>query len=165
MSGTPAALLIVAAVAVLACGALLSAAEAALSRMTRAAAEDLVEEGRRGAQRVLALAERRSQVLGSVTAVRVAVDMLAAVLLTLAVAGLVSRWWLVLIIAVGLNAVLLGLVVGLSPRSAGRRNPAGSCWRWPALWRRSTPSAGRGAGWRTTTDAHPPSPMPRPARR
>ena len=61
MSGTPAALLIVAAVAVLACGALLSAAEAALSRMTRAAAEDLVEEGRRGAQRVLALAERRSQ--------------------------------------------------------------------------------------------------------
>ena len=92
MSGTPAALLIVAAVAVLACGALLSAAEAALSRMTRAAAEDLVEEGRRGAQRVLALAERRSQVLGSVTAVRVAVDMLAAVLLTLAVAGLVSRW-------------------------------------------------------------------------
>lgn len=125
MSGTPAALLIVAAVAVLACGALLSAAEAALSRMTRAAAEDLVEEGRRGAQRVLALAERRSQVLGSVTAVRVAVDMLAAVLLTLAVAGLVDRWWLVLLIAVGLNAVLLGLVVGLSPRSAGRRNPAG----------------------------------------
>ena len=165
MSGTPAALLIVAAVAVLACGALLSAAEAALSRMTRAAAEDLVEEGRRGAQRVLALAERRSQVLGSVTAVRVAVDMLAAVLLTLAVAGLVSRWWLVLIIAVGLNAVLLGLVVGLSPRSAGRRNPAGVLLALAGPLEK-VDAVGRPWRWlRTTTDAHPPSPMPRPARR
>lgn len=126
MTGTPVALLVVLAIAVLAFGALLSAAEAALTRMTRAAAEDLVEDGRRGACRVLALAERRRQVLGAVASVRVAVDMLAAVLLTLALAGLIDRWWVVLLTAVVLNTLLLGVVVGLSPRSAGRRNPDGT---------------------------------------
>ena len=126
MTGTPVALLVVLAVVVLIFGALLSAGEAALARMTRAAAEDLVEDGRRGAGRVLTLAERRGQVLGSVAPIRVAVDMLAAVLLTLAVSGLLSRWWQVLVVAVVLNIVLLGLVVGFSPRSVGRRNPDGT---------------------------------------
>ena len=125
MNGAPVLALVVAAVLVLVYGALLSACEAALTRMTRAAAEDLVQDGRRGAERVLDLAERRTQVLGSVAAVRVAVDMLAAVLLTLAVAGLVDRWWAAGLISVALNAVLLGLVVGISPRSVGRRNPDG----------------------------------------
>ena len=126
MTGTPVVLLVVLAVVVLIFGALLSAGEAALARMTRAAAEDLVEDGRRGAGRVLTLAERRGQVLGSVAPIRVAVDMLAAVLLTLAVSGLLSRWWQVLVVAVVLNIVLLGLVVGFSPRSVGRRNPDGT---------------------------------------
>ena len=126
MTGTPVVLLVVLAVVVLIFGALLSAGEAALTRMTRAAAEDLVEDGRRGAGRVLTLAERRGQVLGSVAPIRVAVDMLAAVLLTLAVSGLLSRWWQVLAVAVVLNIVLLGLVVGFSPRSVGRRNPDGT---------------------------------------
>ena len=126
MTGTPVALLVVLAVVVLAFGALLTAGETALMRMTRAAAEDLVQDERRGAGRVLALAERRGQVLGSVAPVRVAVNMLAAVLLTLAVSGLLSRWWQVLAVAVVLNIVLLGLVVGFSPRSVGRRNPDGT---------------------------------------
>ena len=136
MNGAPVALLIVLAVLVLACGACLSAAEAALARMTRAAAEDLVEEGRRGAGRVVALAERRSQVLGSVASLRVGADMLAAVLLTLAVAGMVGRWWQALLISVVLNAALLGPVVGLFPRSAGRRNPDGVLLALAGLVRR-----------------------------
>ena len=126
MSTTTVALLFLAAVLTLACGAALSAGEAALTRMTRAGAEDLAEAGRRGADRVLDLAERRSQVLASVSAVRVGVDMLAAVLLTLAVSGLITPWWAVLAVSVAANAVLLGLVVGISPRSLGRRNPDGT---------------------------------------
>nr|WP_243896383.1 hemolysin family protein [Actinomyces bowdenii] len=105
-------------------GALLSAGEAALGRFTRAAAEDLVEEGRRGAQRVRALARRRGPVLAAVAVARIAVDMLAAVLTTLAVSGLVHRWWLVLAAALVINILLLGLVVGLSPRTYGQRHPA-----------------------------------------
>ena len=126
MSGTPVALLIILAIIVLAFGAVLTAGETALMRMTRAAAEDLVQDQRRGAGRVLALAEKRGQVLGSVAPIRVAVNMLAAVLLTLASSGLLDRWWQVLVVAVVLNIVLLGLVVGFSPRSVGRRHPDGT---------------------------------------
>jgi len=146
VNGTPVALLTTGAVLILALGALLSAGEAALTRMTRAAAEDLLEDGRRGAARVVDLAQRRAQVLGVVASVRVAVDMLAAILLTLAVAGVLEVWWEVLAVSVVVNAVLLGLVAGISPRSVGRRNPdatllalggllarvdtLGGPWRW-----------------------------------
>ena len=63
MTGTPVVLLVVLAVVVLIFGALLSAGEAALTRMTRAAAEDLVEDGRRGAGRVLTSAKDRKSVV------------------------------------------------------------------------------------------------------
>lgn len=124
MTGIPTAALIACAVIVLALGALLSAGESALLRFTRAAADDLVEEGRRGAARVRRLAEHRTRVLGALSVARVAVDMLAAVLITLAASGLVRAWWQVLALALLANVILLGVVVGFSPRTYGRRNPA-----------------------------------------
>ena len=124
MTGIPTAALIACAVIVLALGALLSAGESALLRFTRAAADDLVEEGRRGAARVRRLAEHRPRVLGALSVARVAVDMLAAVLITLAASGLVRAWWQVLALALLANIILLGVVVGFSPRTYGRRNPA-----------------------------------------
>ena len=126
MTGIPTAALIVCAVIVLALGALLSAGESALLRFTRAAADDLIEEGRRGAARVRRLAEHRTRVLGALSVARVAVDMLAAVLITLAASGLVRAWWQVLALALLANIILLGVVVGFSPRTYGRRNPAGT---------------------------------------
>ena len=126
MTGIPTAALIACAVIVLALGALLSAGESALLRFTRAAADDLIEEGRRGAARVRRLAEHRPRVLGALSVARVAVDMLAAVLITLAASGLVRAWWQVLALALLANIILLGVVVGFSPRTYGRRNPAGT---------------------------------------
>ena len=126
MTGIPTAALIACAVIVLAMGALLSAGESALLRFTRAAADDLIEEGRRGAARVRRLAEHRTRVLGALSVARVAVDMLAAVLITLAASGLVRAWWQVLALALLANIILLGVVVGFSPRTYGRRNPAGT---------------------------------------
>ena len=124
MTGIPTAALIACAVIVLALGALLSAGESALLRFTRAAADDLIEEGRRGAARVRHLAEHSTRVLGALSIARVAVDMLAAVLITLAASGLVRAWWQVLALALLANIILLGVVVGFSPRTYGRRNPA-----------------------------------------
>ena len=126
MTGIPTAALIACAVIVLTLGALLSAGESALLRFTRAAADDLIEEGRRGAARVRRLAEHRTRVLGALSVARVAVDMLAAVLITLAASGLVHAWWQVLALALLANIILLGVVVGFSPRTYGRRNPAGT---------------------------------------
>jgi len=126
VTGIPTAALIACAVIVLALGALLSAGESALLRFTRAAADDLIEEGRSGAVRVRRLAEHRTRVLGALSVARVAVDMLAAVLITLAASGLVRAWWQVLALALLANIILLGVVVGFSPRTYGRRNPAGT---------------------------------------
>ncbi|WP_136313680.1 hemolysin family protein [Actinomyces procaprae] len=146
MTAAPTVLLLAGAVIVLGFGMVLSAGEGALARMTRAAAEDLVEAGRRGAGRVAALTNRREQVLGTLAGLRAGVDMLAAILVTLGVAGRFEQWWQVLLVAIALNLVLLGLLVGVSPRSAGRRNPGatllalagvlervdalGAPWRW-----------------------------------
>uniref|UniRef100_UPI0025F01F70 hemolysin family protein n=1 Tax=uncultured Actinomyces sp. TaxID=249061 RepID=UPI0025F01F70 len=76
--------------------------------------------------RVRRLAEHRTRVLASLSVARVAVDMLAAVLITLAASGLVRAWWQVLALALLANIILLGVVVGFSPRTYGRRNPAGT---------------------------------------
>ncbi|WP_103062858.1 hemolysin family protein [Actinomyces qiguomingii] len=126
MTATPTVLLLVAAVVALGFGMALSAGEGALTRMTRAAAEDLVEAGRRRADRVVVLTAERDRVLAAVAGLRAGVDMLVAVLVTLGVAGRFEKWWQVLLVAIALNLVLLGLLVGVSPRSAGRRNPAGT---------------------------------------
>ena len=125
MSHVPVAFLVLCAVVALALGAVLAAGESALVRMTRAAAEDLVDQGHRGAEQVVELTRRRSQVLTTVGSTRVAVYMLAAILLTLAVAGVLTSWWQVLGVALVLNTLLLGGVVGLSPRTLGRRDPEG----------------------------------------
>ncbi|QHO91136.1 HlyC/CorC family transporter [Actinomyces sp. 432] len=145
MTAAPSVLLLLAAVVALGFGMALSAGEGALTRMTRAAAEDLAEAGRRGAERVVALTSRREQVLGTLVGLRAGVDMLVAVLVTLGVAGHFEKWWQVLLVAIGLNLVLLGLLVGVSPRSAGRRNPAGTLLALAGLLERVD---ALGAPWR-----------------
>ena len=125
MSHVPVAFLVLCAVTALALGAVLAAGESALVRMTRAAAEDLVDQGHRGSEQVVELTRRRSQVLTTVGSTRVAVYMLAAILLTLAVASVLTSWWQVLGVSLVLNTLLLGGVVGLSPRTLGRRDPEG----------------------------------------
>lgn len=124
MTAVPVLPLLVIAFLILVLGGLLSAAEAALTSATRAAAQDLVDEERRGAQRVLALVEARDQVLIGLSAARLGVDMLAAVSLTIALSGFFDDWWAVLTAALLINGVLIGLVTGLSPRSAARANPS-----------------------------------------
>jgi CBS domain containing-hemolysin-like protein len=116
------ALLLLAVLGVLA-AALLSAGEAALSRLTRTAAADLVASGRRGARAVQRLTERPVRAAEASTYVRLLAEMTAAACITLAVASSLSAWWHVLGVALGVTAVLLTLVVGASPRGLGRRKP------------------------------------------
>lgn len=107
----------------IALGALLSAAEAAIHRITRAAVAEMRQEGRRRADAVERIIDER-QTAGTVVAfVRVLAEMVAAVCLTLLVADLLPRWWQVLLVAVALSALLMILVVGVSPRELGQRHP------------------------------------------
>jgi len=104
-------------------GATLSAAEAALERITRAAVAEMRPESR--AQAVEMLLNRREDALGVVAFVRVLAEMTAAVCLTLAVADLLHVWWQILLVAVAVTALLLAVVVWLSPRRFGQRHPSG----------------------------------------
>ena len=119
----PEILLGVLAVLGIALGALLSAAESALQRITRAAVAEMRQEGRRRADAVDRVVADRQAALPAVSFARVLAEMVAAVCLTLLVADLLPRWWQVLLVAVAISALLVTLVVGLSPRELGRRHP------------------------------------------
>lgn len=104
-------------------GATLSAGEAALQRITRTAVAEMVAGRKNNADTVARLVERRPIALVASGFVRVLAEMTAAVCVTLVVADLLPRWWHVMLVAVAVTAFLLALVVQISPRRLGRRNP------------------------------------------
>lgn len=120
----PVGLLVVLSVAGIVVAALLSAGEAALSRVTRAAAAELAANGGARASAVVRLAEHPARALTASTFVRVFAEMTAAVGITLVVAASLSAWWHVLGVAVAITGVVLVLVIGASPRSLGHHRPA-----------------------------------------
>lgn len=106
----------------------LAAAEAALSRLTRAEAQRLAADGRRGAAAVQAVVGDPAPVLSVSTLLRVVLEALATVCAALAVAALASRWWAGLLAAVVMGAVVFTLL-GVSPRTVGRQHPEGVALR------------------------------------
>lgn len=123
ITGTPVAgLVIVAAIALLMAGAV-AAIEVALSYLSRATAQDLVDEGARRADLVHELLSQRSRTLLVLRGVRTAWQVIGAVSVTIALAGLPLPWWAVGLIAIVTVGTLQFLTVsGLAVR-VGRRNP------------------------------------------
>ena len=114
--------LIIAAFVSIVVAFVMAAAESSLSRLSRHRSGELVEEGRHGAS-ALAIIVADSAAYLSVTAfVRVLAESAAAVLITLAVAGLVNDFWPTLLIAIGVMAVVSFALVGVSPRTLGRQH-------------------------------------------
>lgn len=113
--------------------ALASAGEGALARVSRGALQDAAEEaqadptrgGARPYARALVLVDDRAVAVAATSFVRASVDMVAAVCITLVVSDLLPEWWQVLLVSVAIVLVVLGLLVGASPRTLGRRNPVG----------------------------------------
>ncbi len=103
--------------------ALLEAAHTAVAETGRSAVVDLERAGRPRAAAVSDVVDRREEYLPGLRIARALSETTAAVCITLSVAGLLHRWWLVLLVAVGAIAVLLILVVGLSPRQLAARDP------------------------------------------
>jgi CBS domain containing-hemolysin-like protein len=121
-TGSPTGLVTAAALVVLAC--VFSAADAALTTYSRARAEELVGEGRAGAQRLVALLDDRARYLNTALLLRLLCETGAAVLLTL----VVLRWydgavWPTILTAVGVMLVVSFVVIGVAPRTIGRQHP------------------------------------------
>ena len=114
-------LFILSAIVLVVFGGLLTAIDGALSVLGRGDILDEADE----VKNPTPLRNVAKDVAGHVSAltfVRVLVETLAGVLVTLVVARLVSVWWEVLLIATAIMVAVLFVVVGSSPRSIGVAN-------------------------------------------
>ena len=97
---------------------LLSAAEAAIFRMSRVRAQELFDEGRSGAKSLMTVVADSPAYLSVIAFLRVVAEATAAVLVTLAVAGQVESTWSRALISIAIMAVVSFVVVGVSPAHA-----------------------------------------------
>ncbi len=123
MTDVPVALLATFTVLALILAATLSAGESAVVRIGRGGVDELVTQGHPAADRVRRLATHPGRVAASAAVVRLLGEMVAAVCLTLVVASSSLVWWLELVIAVALCALVVLLLARTSPRSLGYRYP------------------------------------------
>ncbi len=106
----------------LALAALFAASEAACSRVTRGRVEDLVREGRRGAEALLRMSTDPAPTLMVSTFLRVLAEVGAVVCLTLVTIAWVDQWWQAGLIAAGVAAAAIFIVAGVGPRTFGRQH-------------------------------------------
>ncbi|AOZ72910.1 hypothetical protein BK816_06070 [Boudabousia tangfeifanii] len=126
LAGLPAVYLTLVSLGFFAVAGLLNAVETALERLSKATAQDLVDDERRGAEIVLAQVTDRAHTDYSVRSVRLVLQTLATIFLTLVIAAAGWRWWLVALVALGLNWLLLMLFVAVLPRQVSARWPGGT---------------------------------------
>ncbi|TPG19576.1 hemolysin family protein [Pedococcus bigeumensis] len=114
--------LVFAALLSIATAFLLSAAEAALWRMSRVRAQELLEERRAGAKALSRIVADSAAYLSVTAFLRVVAESTTAVLITLGAIDLVDGFWRRLLIAIGMMALVSFVVVGVSPRTLGRQH-------------------------------------------
>ena len=102
---------------------LFSAAEAALSGFSRARAEELEDERRAGAGRVLRILDDPARYLNTTLFVRLLSEISAVVLATLIVQDAVGRGrWLVVVITAAVMLVVSFVLIGVGPRTIGKQH-------------------------------------------
>ena len=114
---------VIIAVVLIVLGGLLTAIDSAFSSVGK---NDLIEEAatKRKPQALHRIASDMRSHLTALRFVRVVVDTIAAVLITLAASLWLSQWWQVLVVAGLIVTGVSFVVVGSSPRAVGSRNAA-----------------------------------------
>jgi CBS domain containing-hemolysin-like protein len=112
---------VIIAILLIVLGGLLTAIDSAFSSVGK---NDLIEvaSGKRKPQALHRIAADVASHLTALRFVRVVVDTLAAVLITLAASMWLSEWWQVLLVAGAIVTGVSFVVVGSSPRAVGARN-------------------------------------------
>ncbi len=116
------AVLIVLAIILVVLAGLVASAEAALSAMSRVRAQELLQEHRRGAARLLEVASDAPRFLNSALLVRVMCETAAVVMIALVVSHGISPTWADVLVATGIMVVVSYVVVGVGPRTIGRQH-------------------------------------------
>ena len=116
---TDAWLLVGAAVLVVLAG-FFSSADAALASVSRVRAEELVAEGRSGAQRLLTIAADPPRFLNTALFLRMLCEITAIALVTEVLLGYFAREWQGVLASVGIMVVVEFVAIGVGPRTVGR---------------------------------------------
>ncbi len=100
----------------------LTAAEAALQRMSRVRADELADDGRVGSRALVAVVAQPAPYLAVLAFVRVVAEAATAVLITVAVISVTESLATALAISIAAMAVVSFVVVGVSPRTLGQQH-------------------------------------------
>jgi CBS domain containing-hemolysin-like protein len=122
VTGTTVQLVVAALLVIL--GGLSAAAEAALSRVSRTAAEELERDGRRGAARLQQVVVDPARYLNLLTLMRVTCELVATVLVTVAALDLFDEVWQAMLFTGVTMVVVSYIAIGVSPRTLGRQHAA-----------------------------------------
>jgi CBS domain containing-hemolysin-like protein len=120
MSGT-ASMLVGAGLLVVVAG-LLAMAEAAFTTFSKARADALVVDGRRGAERVRRLVEDPAPALNTALLLRLAAEITAVVLVAVLCVGWFDADWAAVLVAAGAMLVVSFVAIGVAPRTLGRQH-------------------------------------------
>lgn len=120
----PVGLLVALAVLGILLAAVLSAGEAAVIKISRSSVAEIVDRRKDSAARIQRLVADPGHTAASAAFVRVFAEMLATACITVSLASVVDQWWLVLVLAVLISALVALVLVRISPRSLGRHRPA-----------------------------------------
>ena len=102
---------------------LFSAADAALGSFSPARAEELVDERKTGAKRLVTLLTDPPRYLNTVLLLRLLCEVAATVLVTLELSDLYDgAWWPTVLTALGVMLVVSFVAIGVAPRTLGRQH-------------------------------------------
>ncbi len=119
----PVAVLVVIGLVSLVIAGALSAMEVALSRLSRATVEDLVEEDRRHAGLLEGLVAHRQRTNLTLRGIRTFFQVVGAVTFTLALVHPILPWWAIALISIAVVGLLQFLVVSVIPLRVATRRP------------------------------------------
>lgn len=102
---------------------LFAAADAAIAGFSRARAQELLQEGRGGAQRLVVVLEDAPRHLNTALLLQLLCEIAAIVVVTLHIDERVdASWWTRAGLAVGVMLVVTFVVIGVAPRTVGRQH-------------------------------------------
>jgi CBS domain containing-hemolysin-like protein len=120
---TAAVTLLVSAAALVLLAGLFAAADAAFGAASRARVDELVRAGRTGAGQLALIVADRPRHINLLILLRLACELAATAMVTLAVQQLITTDWTALLTAVLIMLVASYVLVGVGPRTIGRQHP------------------------------------------
>ncbi|MYW93193.1 HlyC/CorC family transporter [Amycolatopsis rubida] len=120
--GNPPAQVVIAVTLVLLAG-VFAAADAAVGTVSQARVDGLVRTGRVGARQLAAVVAERRRHINLLLLLRLACELTATVLVTVAFVAWFDRLWLAILVSAVVMVVVSYVLIGVGPRTIGRQHP------------------------------------------